>query len=115
MVMQVINKNIISSINKARYYKGVKRIGVFGSYARGEQTNDSDIDILFDYYHNSDDDNGIDDTLQYLDNLETDLKQYFGDTKIDFVSYAGVMDSSSKTVRKNILKDVIWIYDNTIN
>lgn len=115
ITIQAINEIIITSIEKAKYYKGVKRIGIFGSYARGEQTNDSDIDILFDYYHNSDDDNGIDDTLQYLDELETDLNQYLGNARIDFVSYIGVMDSSSKKVRDNILNDVIWIYDSTID
>lgn len=28
----------------------VKRIGVFGSFARGEQSNNSDIDILVEFY-----------------------------------------------------------------
>ncbi|MBW8352048.1 nucleotidyltransferase domain-containing protein, partial [Bacillus sp. IITD106] len=28
---------------------GVKRIGLFGSYSRDEQTNESDIDILVDF------------------------------------------------------------------
>ena len=29
---------------------GIKDIGLFGSYARGEQTDRSDIDILIDFY-----------------------------------------------------------------
>jgi predicted nucleotidyltransferase len=29
---------------------GVKKIGLFGSFARGEQTNTSDIDILVEFY-----------------------------------------------------------------
>ena len=28
---------------------GVKRIGIFGSFARGEQTRKSDIDVLIDF------------------------------------------------------------------
>ena len=109
--MQSIDVNIINSISKAAQYNGVKRIGIFGSYARGEQTNDSDIDILFDYYYNDNNDNGIDDVLEYLDDLEEDLKKYVGDKKIDFVSYRGVIKSDNEYLRKNILNDVIWIYE----
>jgi len=29
---------------------GVKEIGIFGSYVRGEQTEKSDVDILVDFY-----------------------------------------------------------------
>ncbi len=31
---------------------GVKKIGLFGSFARGEQTDTSDIDILVEFYQN---------------------------------------------------------------
>lgn len=31
---------------------GVKKIGLFGSFARGEQTDMSDIDILVEFYQN---------------------------------------------------------------
>ena len=109
--MQSIDKNIINSIAKAAQYNGVKRIGIFGSYARCEQTNDSDIDILFDYYYKNEHDNGIDDTLEYLDDLEEDLKKYVGGEKIDFVSYRGVIKSDNEYLKKNILNEVIWIYE----
>ena len=36
ITIQAINEIIITSIEKAKYYKGVKRIGIFGPYARGE-------------------------------------------------------------------------------
>lgn len=44
---------IISEISKnkdfiRKQYK-IKQIGVFGSYVRNEQTEDSDVDILIDY------------------------------------------------------------------
>lgn len=110
--MQSIDDDIINYILRAEQYKGVKRVGIFGSYARGEQNENSDIDILFDYFYNNDEDNGIDDALQYLDKLEDDLKNHLGNSKIDFVSYKGVMESSSKIVRDKILNDVVWIYGN---
>ncbi len=48
-------KNILKSHKgklKERY--GVKEIGIFGSYVRGEQTEKSDVDILVDFYELSD-------------------------------------------------------------
>jgi len=109
--MQSIDANIINSISKAAHYNGVKRIGIFGSYARGEQTKDSDIDILFDYYYKNQYDNGIDNTLEYLDDLEEDLRKYIGDKKIDFVSYRGVIKSDNEYLKDNILNEVIWLYE----
>jgi predicted nucleotidyltransferase len=44
---------IISEISKKKEYirkqYKIKQIGVFGSYVRNEQTEDSDVDILIDY------------------------------------------------------------------
>lgn len=42
---------IESNLPKMREY-GVKRIGLFGSFARGEHTNASDIDILVEFHRN---------------------------------------------------------------
>lgn len=112
-----IDKEMLDIFLKAQQYKGVKRIGIFGSYARNEQTNASDMDVLFEYYYNDDSDNGIDDMLCCLDELEANLKQFLGNIKIDFVSYNGIMESSSKLVRQHILNDTIWVYnrENIIN
>jgi predicted nucleotidyltransferase len=43
-----IIKKIEASLEKINRY-GVKRIGVFGSYGRGEQKAESDIDILVEF------------------------------------------------------------------
>lgn len=56
---------------------GVKRIGLFGSFARGEQTDTSDIDILVEFYQNQ----------KTFDNY-MDLKFYLEellDRKVDLV------------------------------
>ncbi len=44
------------TINKERFLKEyhLKRIGVFGSFARGEQTEKSDIDILIEFEEGTD-------------------------------------------------------------
>ena len=89
----MIDANILNCISKAALYPGVKRVGIFGSYARGEETNGSDLDILFDYFFNDDYDNGIDDSMKFLDVLEDDLKNCLDDMKIDFISYNGIIES----------------------
>lgn len=44
------------TINKKRFQKEyhLKRIGIFGSFARGEQTEKSDIDILVEFEEGTD-------------------------------------------------------------
>lgn len=54
--MENLNKEIIlkklSEIDKNKY--GFSKIGLFGSYSKGEQTENSDIDILVEMEINSD-------------------------------------------------------------
>ena len=57
----MLDRNIVKAIELASKYPIISRVGVFGSYARGEQTESSDIDILFDY--TSIDENSILETL----------------------------------------------------
>ncbi|NVM28144.1 MAG: nucleotidyltransferase family protein [Candidatus Helarchaeota archaeon] len=45
---EVIIENIEKKMGKIREY-GVKKIGLFGSYLRNEQKDDSDIDILVEF------------------------------------------------------------------
>ncbi|MCL2775484.1 MAG: nucleotidyltransferase domain-containing protein [Oscillospiraceae bacterium] len=46
---QMLNSDIIKIIyNAADGNKSLKRVGIFGSYARGEQTTESDIDIVYE-------------------------------------------------------------------
>jgi predicted nucleotidyltransferase len=45
----MIRKNIDRKIKSFLIKEGAKRIAVFGSYARGEQTPNSDIDILVEF------------------------------------------------------------------
>jgi predicted nucleotidyltransferase len=52
--MEVLTKEIIlqkvhENKNKIRRF-GISRIGLFGSFARGEQRNDSDVDLLVEFY-----------------------------------------------------------------
>jgi len=77
---------------KKRY--GVKKIGVFGSYVRGEQTETSDIDLLVEF-ENPTFDNFMD-LLFFLEDL-------FG-KDVDLITTMGM----SPYIRPNIEKEVVW-------
>jgi len=58
---------------------GVRKAGIFGSYARGEQTKNSDIDILIEF-------NG---SLLDLVGMEMEIKKAIK-KKIDLLTYGGI-------------------------
>lgn len=77
---------------------GVKKIGVFGSYVRGEQKKDSDIDILVEFYPHAEMD-----LIKFVE-LEEYLSDLLG-VKVDLV-----MKSALKPrIGKRILKEVVYI------
>jgi uncharacterized protein len=65
-IMSFLAKN--KQMFKDRYH--IVRIGVFGSYARGEQGIDSDIDLLVEF----------EDNTENLYDLKRQLKVFFRDT-----------------------------------
>jgi len=71
-------------------------IGIFGSYARGEETEVSDIDILVDYETAP--------TFIMLVELRDYLSQLFG-LKVDIVTKNGL----KHRIRDRVLAEVIYI------
>jgi len=91
----------IKSILKTRkdklireYY--IKEIGVFGSYARGEQGNKSDIDILVEFSKPID-------FFKFLD-LEEELEKILN-RRVDLVSKKAL----KPYIGRNILSEVIMV------
>lgn len=72
------------------------RLGIFGSYARGEQTESSDVDILVDYSDSQPP------TLPKLIELRDDLSQLLA-LKVDVVTPNGL----KTRIRDRILSEVI--------
>ena len=94
--------NTIDYLQLLRQYKakvadkyGIRRIGIFGSVARGEQTPDSDVDIVVDL---------VKPRLFYLVHIKDDLQTLFG-CPVDIVRERENMDSLLKT---NIQRDGIY-------
>ncbi len=75
---------------------GVTRSSVFGSYARGDQRDDSDIDILVELPKGK--------SLLDLIGLEMDLRDALG-KKVDVGTYRSV----SKYIRENVERDLVPI------
>jgi len=72
------------------------RLGIFGSYARGEQTEESDIDVLVDYEKAP--------TLWRLIELRDYLSELFA-IKVDVVTRNGL----KARIRERVLTEVIYL------
>lgn len=77
---------------------GVTEIGLFGSYARNEQTETSDIDFLVDYKK------GEMDFFKFIDFCEI-IENLFSDLKVDVVTKNGL----SEFIGPYILKEVEYV------
>jgi uncharacterized protein len=87
MVLEDIKEKILPILQET----GVTRAVIFGSVARGEQTNTSDVDILVDLPENA--------TLIDLVGLKQDLEEELKRT-VDVIEYDGI---------DPLLKDAILI------
>ena len=88
-------KSLVGSI--AQKY-GVERVSIFGSYARGEAEQYSDIDLCIDKGKIRD--------LFELSGFYTDLEEAL-DTKIDIITTCGLKDD----FRQHIEKEMTVIYE----
>jgi uncharacterized protein len=74
----------------------ITELGIFGSYARGEQTQNSDVDVLIDYEQSP--------TLFKLVNLRNSLKDLTG-LSVDIVTKNGLKPG----VRERVLSEVVYL------
>jgi uncharacterized protein len=93
-MVQAEIKNII--LSHLKEFDPVK-VGIFGSYARGDNKKDSDIDILVKFKESP--------SLLTLIKLENDLSEILG-VKVDLVTTGAL---KNKRIKKSIKKDLINI------
>ena len=86
-----------------RHYKpmaqkkyGMTKIGIFGSVARGEQREDSDVDVCYE---------GAAPSFLTLDMIQSELEDLLG-SKVDIVR---VRDNMNSLLRQRILRDGIYV------
>ena len=87
-------KNII--LSHLKEFDPIK-VGIFGSFARGDNKKGSDIDILVEFK--------VSPSLLTLIKLENDLSEILG-VKVDLVTTGAL---KNKRIKKNIKKDLINI------
>ena len=90
-------KKIKSKIVKVLQKHGVTRAGVFGSYARGEEKKNSDIDILIEPPK------GI--GLEFI-GIKLDLEDELG-RRVDLITYKGIHPLLKKRILKEEIR-IIW-------
>ena len=89
--------NKLAEFKRASAQKyGITKLGIFGSVARKENTEDSDIDIVVEVQKPS---------LQLMYELKEALKQLFN-CEVDLVRFR---DSLRPLFKSNIQKDVIYV------
>ena len=96
MKKELVKKKIHGELPmlKKRFY--VKTIGIFGSVARGEDTSQSDVDLLVDFKQ----------TIGFFDfiRLENELSDLLG-KKVDLVSSKAL----KPVIRKQVLKELFYV------
>ena len=75
---------------------GLTRLGIFGSVARGEQTEDSDVDVCYE---------GRVPSLLTLDLIQTDLEHLLG-ARVDLVR---IRDGMNSLLRERIRKEGVYV------
>ena len=78
--------------NLQEKYK-IKQLGLFGSFCRGEENEDSDIDILVEFSESV--------GLEFID-LAFELERILG-SKVDLVSKSGIKPKYFKYVKKDLV------------
>jgi predicted nucleotidyltransferase len=94
--LEEIKKKIRDTMPILRDKYKVKTIGVFGSYIRGEQGKESDVDILVEFYETID--------LFTFIELEDFLSETLG-VKVDLV----MKDTLKPRIRDNILREAVTV------
>lgn len=92
-----LSRNIKKSISKMLVEGGVKRAAIFGSFARGDATEDSDIDLLIEF-------KGDKKSLLDLAALKIQLEESLG-RNVDLITY----NSLHHLLRDRILSEQIII------
>lgn len=101
ILTQITQNNIIKVDDICHKYK-INYLGMFGSMARGNQNDDSDVDLLAKFS----DDNQI--GLFELDEIQREFEQRYG-RKVDLIT------KINKYIKPEITKDLITVYENYEN
>ncbi len=95
-VLQILRENM----NELKRF-GVKKIGIFGSFARNEAKEESDIDIVVEFEKGR---GGVKDFAGLVEFLENLLRR-----EVDILTPMGIETIRIKSVRERIKKEVFYV------
>lgn len=90
--LKVIKHTIIANKQRLQNKYGLSRIGIFGSYARNQQTEESDLDILVEFNRPI--------GIAFID-LADELEQILN-VRVDLVSKKGLKNRYLKSIEKEL-------------
>jgi uncharacterized protein len=94
-------KRIISSNQHKIHQFGAKRLGLFGSYSRGDQREQSDLDFVVEFYKEQKNYKNFIHLCYYLEDL-------FG-KKVDLLTLESL--PKDRQFSQNVLKEVVFLVD----
>ena len=103
--ISTITATVSNILSSSKYSNNVLRIGVFGSVARDEATNKSDIDLIIDYQHT---DNALN-YIYFCSEIEEAFKALYNKTT-SIVEAEALNYEEYAHIGKEIEKDAKWIY-----
>ena len=110
--IQELKKVIIDVLSKSKNKGAVERIGVFGSIARGDYNDKSDIDVAWEYKH-LDNEKDLHDYCVLSLNIEDTLRKNFN-RKVDLIDYQAFYEINQSIsdieFKEEIDKELVWIY-----
>ncbi len=100
MTKQEIKKRLLSAVKNDPNSADIKYVALFGSYVNGTPREDSDIDVLIDFYPQS-----IVGLFKYID-IQENLSKALG-KKVDLLTPPAI----SKYYRDEVLKQAECVYE----
>ncbi len=97
--LEEIKNTLARHKEKLRQNYKVKKIGIFGSYARGEQKEDSDVDLVVEFEKPI--------GLKFME-LSDYIEKALG-KKVDILTPAGINSIRVKKVAEDIKKSIVYV------
>ena len=107
-----ISTTIKSLISQFEHQDRITKIGIFGSVARGEATDESDIDFVvdFQYRHDNSPPQVIAEVKRQYE-FEALLQQAFLPIPSSIVILEGVYSAFDHNFKEEVERDVVWVYE----
>jgi len=109
LTLDNVKETIFGTVTNYAYRDRIAKIGLFGSFARGEATNDSDLDFVIDFRYKHDDTTSeIIAEVERQFQFEELLQQAFAPTVLSIVIMEALQTGSD--FKEQVEKDVVWLY-----